>query len=117
MSDPRDDADEDLSADEAMELIVSLETQVHEAIVERCPELEPYLVTPFCVEHGEGDVWMVSRAGEAALFISVESGRCGVGFLDDDGSLHECAWYPDLLLAAQAFGWAVANTARHVSSH
>ena len=88
MSDPRDDADEDLSAD-----------------------------APFCVEHGEGDVWMVSRTGEAALFISVESGRCGVGFLDDDGSLHECAWYPDLLLAAQAFGWAVANTARHVSSH
>jgi hypothetical protein len=112
-----DRQDDDLSPEEAAAIVASLEAEIREAILMYCPELEARVVAPFCVQCDEGEAWVVAREREAALFISLEFEQCGVGFLDEDGMLRESARYPDIIQAAQAFGWAVSNTATPATSH
>ena len=103
---------DDLTPEEIAESVASLEAQIREALLLGCPELEPQIIVPYSVEGDEGEAWVVARDGEAALFISLEFEQFGVGFLGEDGILGDGARYPDLAQAAQAFGWAVANSAR-----
>ena len=112
-----DERDDDPAPEEIAETIASLEAELRELLTMYCPELETRLVAPYCVESDEGDAWVVARDGEAALYVSLESEQFGVGFLGADGMLRESARYPDGAQAAQAFDWAVANTARPATSH
>jgi len=113
-----DDADDDdLSPGEIAATITSLESEIREALLLGCPELGASVVAPYSVESDEGEAWVVARDGEAALYISLEFEQFGVGLLGKDGIIADNALYPDMLQAAQAFGWAVANAARPAISH
>jgi len=109
--------DDDLTPEEIAATIASLESGIREALLMGCPELEAQVVAPYCVESDEGDAWVVVLDGEVALYISLEFEQFGVGFLGEGGIIRDNARYPDMLLAAQAFGWAVANAARPAISH
>ena len=92
--------------------IASLEAQIASAMTERLPQVHQFLVRPFQVSCRESNTWVVARSGAAGLCISLETERFGVGFLSDDLLvLENVDFYPSAELAAQSFGWALANGA------
>ena len=92
------------------DIIADLEDQIAAAMLDRLPQLQAFLVRPFVVTCQESDTWVVARSGAVSLCISLESERFGVGFLSSDMALLDNAdFYPTAEVAAQAFGWAIAN--------
>ncbi|WP_171160081.1 hypothetical protein [Usitatibacter palustris] len=90
-----------------------LERLIAEAMAERVPQFEKYLVPPFEVAyHYRGapmEVWVVARAKSAVLFIELESEQFGVGFLLDGGEVENVNLFPSAELAAPAFQGAIAH--------
>lgn len=91
------------------DIIADLEDQIAAAMSERLPQLQAFLVRPFAVICQASDTWVVARCRDAALCISLDTEQFGVGFLSGDAVLDNTDFYPTPELAAQAFGWAVAN--------
>src|ERR1700761_3405000 len=97
-----------MSSDDADE-IDSLEAQVATALAERLPQLHSFFVCPYVAQCDDADVWVVARDKFAVMFISLETERFGVGFVDELGTVFNADEYPTAELAAPAFLAAVTN--------
>ena len=91
--------------------VFELEREIELAMADRFPELQKFLIRPFQVVAKEADTWLIARSGNAALCISLESERFGVGLLSGDIELIDAEFYPTGELASHAFYCASASRA------
>lgn len=83
--------------------VFELEREIEQAMSERFPELQRFLVRPYQVVASESDTWLIARSGDTALCISLETERFGVGLLSGDIELTNSEFYATGELASHAF--------------
>jgi hypothetical protein len=75
---------------------------VAQAFAERFPELRHSFIQPVSIEYRRSVTWIVARQSAAVLFISLDTEKFGVGFVESDSNLVGAQQYaiPELAVAA-----------------
>ncbi len=92
---------------DSIEAMMALEELLEGRLIDRLPELRPYLVEPFMLKCVRGSlavhVCVFARFGVSAMFAAFETAKYGVGEIAENGEIHDSQHYQTLELASRAF--------------